>query len=1063
MRNILSCFTIVLLCFGLLPVLTAQTDLPKVIPPSPEVSGLFRYQDYPMDYSTGLPQINIPLYEVKSGTLSVPISISYHASGRRVSDQDGPVALGWTLNAGGIISRTIYGTPDFETIKFPSPFRTSGISSSSDIEYLEKIIHYDYEAANIKPFTESEYDIFSYSLPGGSGKFVFRDNNNVKTPVLIPAKPFIVTPYSNTGGLTNIDVKDDKGVLYSFGQPEYGGPDNDNALTALSLVRMISADKTDTITFEYDGFAQWLSAYSQTGTYIDSWGFAHETEPSYPDRVTNNESTSYGVYQIKRLTRINFKQGTVNFNLVSGSDKIDNIQIKDINGIVIKTIQFARTQMDRLKQGGSALNPNASQVNNKLDAVIFKDRSDVGVENYAFEYYPTQYYGSESTIDLHYCDWWGYYNISGKIGMIPYYTLQNGVHFGNPDANREPDENGLKSGVLKKITYPTGGNTIFSYESNRYSGALGNKAGPGLRVSKVESTDNKGVTTIKSYKYGVNESGLGFLDLEPSLNTMATHLDYMYSTNGAFFPYRDGSYGQYTFTSGFSSSLSALASRPIIYPEVTEYLGTKDNNIGKTIYTYDNYAWAASGMPAFTGQAIAKMHIYNWNYWNNPSLVSKTDYIRVVKPGGVIDYKPRKLVANSYNVISIDDVVGLHVQRLQVWPQTGVYYNQTVEKTMALSGANIYTYIDYHIPVGSKNLLSTSETLYNEDGTNTTTASSYTYNTKQYPSQTTRTKSDLGTVTSDIKYPFDYTGNAALTGMVSLNMLNYPVEQIEAENGTHLKSVRTNYYNWGGANPMYLPQTVDTRQGANAYETRLRYYSYDADGNPTSVSKENDVLHSYLWGYRNSYPVAEVVNAKSNEIFFDSFEEGGRWDGGLTAYDNTKSHSGFLSGRIDKSTAGEQVSVSNKWLTVALTAATKFKYSGWVFSNGPSAQLFLFMKRAGETGGNTYNDQVTTTTTGKWVYVEKEFMVPADVTQMTLRVDNNGGGSVWFDDLRLHPSVAKMSSFTYDLLRGIKSQADANNYHTYYEYDNYGRLKLVRDRDGNILKTFNYQYQSVNP
>ena len=55
-------------------------DLPKVIQPSPDASALFRYQDYPMDYSTGLPQISIPIYEVKSGSLSVPISISYHAA-----------------------------------------------------------------------------------------------------------------------------------------------------------------------------------------------------------------------------------------------------------------------------------------------------------------------------------------------------------------------------------------------------------------------------------------------------------------------------------------------------------------------------------------------------------------------------------------------------------------------------------------------------------------------------------------------------------------------------------------------------------------------------------------------------------------------------------------------------------------------------------------------------------------------------------------------------------------------------------------------------------------------
>jgi hypothetical protein len=124
-------------------------DLPKVIKPSPGTSALFRFSDYPMDYSTGLPQISIPIYEVQSGSLSVPISISYHASGRRVSDQDGPVALGWRLNAGGMISRTVYGSPDFGTgasgtYNFPYPLRTNSLSTTTetDLVYLEKLIHY---------------------------------------------------------------------------------------------------------------------------------------------------------------------------------------------------------------------------------------------------------------------------------------------------------------------------------------------------------------------------------------------------------------------------------------------------------------------------------------------------------------------------------------------------------------------------------------------------------------------------------------------------------------------------------------------------------------------------------------------------------------------------------------------------------------------------------------------------------------------------------------------------------------------------------------------------------
>ena len=227
--------------------------------------------------------------------------------------------------------------------------------------------------------------------------------------------------------------------------------------------------------------------------------------------------------------------------------------------------------------------------------------------------------------------------------------------------------------------------------------------------------------------------------------------------------------------------------------------------------------------------------------------------------------------------------------------------------------------------------------------------------------------------------------------------------------------------------------------------------------------KNSDVSHVYLWGYNQTYPIAEVINAKSNEIFFSGFEETGGWDGNLTAYDLTKSHTGKYSGRIDKTTSGELYSMSTNWLNVSLAAPTKYKYSGWVYSNGPSVDIYFFMKRTGENGYFSYVNNILTTVTGKWIYLEKEFEVPADVTQLNIRVDNNAdnisaGTSVWFDDIRLHPSASQMTTYTYDPLIGMTSATDPNNRTTYYEYDDFGRLALVKDQDKNILKKICYNY-----
>lgn len=65
-------------------------------------------------------------------------------------------------------------------------------------------------------------------------------------------------------------------------------------------------------------------------------------------------------------------------------------------------------------------------------------------------------------------------------------------------------------------------------------------------------------------------------------------------------------------------------------------------------------------------------------------------------------------------------------------------------------------------------------------------------------------------------------------------------------------------------------------------------------------------------------------------------------------------------------------------------------------------------------------------------------------------------GSGLIDELRLHPENANMVSYTYEPMVGVTSTNDANNTITYTEYDNLNRVKLIRDKDKNILKRYDY-------
>jgi hypothetical protein len=1044
----------------LIPPAGYGQDLPKIIKPSPEAAAFFRFQDYPVDYSTGLPEISVPIYEVKGRSLSLPVSLSYHASGRKVYDQDGPVAVGWSLNAGGMISRTIYGSVDFGTtangtFKFPYPFTITNLSNATTLPYLEKVMHFDKnpDDVTVGSWLDGEYDIFSYGFGGNSGRFLFKDNNGVKTPAMLPYKPYIITPYYTQYGLTGIDILDDKGVLYKFIGSEttlqtQSPIETVPATTGYALSKIISADKTDTISFVYTGFAQTRTSISQQIIWNDNeQNFFGQPNDQIQEGPTFYENTVHDPYQVSRLTEIDFVQGKVLFNLVSGSDKIDNIQVIDQNNQVLKTVQFNRSAMDNLSEIGYSTN--------KLDSIVFKDAVNAPVEKYAFDYYPTVL--ANPAFNVRYRDWWGFYNASGVSNMMPYYTnlqyiafnqvnIQNNYTIGNPGYNRDPNLQGLESGVLKSITYPTGGKTTFTYEKNSYFSFTAQqiKAGPGLRVAQILNDDKNGTPTLKTYTYGTNESGYGIFDMDPDITNMASEYTYNHYISGAS-PYY-WAYRNRTFSSDFISSLSALADRPVIYPAVTEYHGTPADNTGKTVYTYDYAGWAPSGMPSFETMTIQRKHIYNYNYWNIPSLTGQTDY-KSTSSNGTLSYSVRRQISNSYNAVTSETVSGLHIQRIHAINQTDRAlaspspYAEPYAAEYNNPLVNIYTYSDYQVPVGYKNLSSASETVYNDDNSSVTSTTGYTYNANQYLSQATHNTSDGNAINDKTKYPSDYTGNTVLSQMVSLNMLNFPVEQFELKNTIPIKGTRTNYFNWGSTNPMIAPQTIDVQKGANAYETRLRYTAYDSYGNPTNVSKEKDALHSFIWDYNKIYPIAEVTNAGPADIAYTSFEADGMGNWAGVGSSNIKNDVAGITGKKYYNLTGSTLTVTG------LTAGTTYLVSYW--SRNGSCSV------SGTSAPGWPKSLRTVTMNGiSWTCWEHKVSGASTISV---------SGSSFIDELRLYPASSQMTSYTYLPLIGASSACDANNRISYYEYDNFERLKLIRDLNGNILKTYTYRYQTTTP
>ena len=70
-----------------------------------------------------------------------------------------------------------------------------------------------------------------------------------------------------------------------------------------------------------------------------------------------------------------------------------------------------------------------------------------------------------------------------------------------------------------------------------------------------------------------------------------------------------------------------------------------------------------------------------------------------------------------------------------------------------------------------------------------------------------------------------------------------------------------------------------------------------------------------------------------------------------------------------------------------------------------------------------------------------------------------GQNIVAYDDVRIFPSDAQITTYTYDPLVGMTSSTDTKGMPTYFEYDGMARLMNVKDKDGNIIKNYKYYYE----
>jgi hypothetical protein len=440
---------------------------------SPNVTNMTKFGNIPIGLATGTPQISVPFYTVKIGDISVPLSLNYHASGIKVSEDASWAGLGWSLDAGGNITREVRGTPDEVAYGYLSGGGRQAVSNLTNnaypfisgqfLTYGSTTSQGDQELQNIvQGLSDTQADLFHYSCGKYTGNFFFNQQGNV---VQVPEQNVIIQFNGGTEGTSAFTIATPEGLVYHYGPIyELVAPNNSNPYASSWFLEEIDDQYGNKVSFNY------------TQYNYSAWSFGSETEGFLSVQNNNLNSNSVLPQSFDNqsfvlnnvgtavLSSIQTKNETIAFSATSnrqdipGEYALNSIKVtSNFTGQVAHELDLYTSYMG----SGAVINgytPN-TLMRLELDSVLIDQ-----AQKYKFSYDPTPLPARMSFAQ----DFWGYYNGVENTSMAPYFLqwLSPTTWFYTPGANRIPNPLTVSAGTLEKMVYPTGGSTTFTYEPN---------------------------------------------------------------------------------------------------------------------------------------------------------------------------------------------------------------------------------------------------------------------------------------------------------------------------------------------------------------------------------------------------------------------------------------------------------------------------------------------------------------------------------------------------------------------------------------------------------------------
>jgi len=474
-------------------------ELPNCTLPSPEAYAITQYGDLQINESTGKISQSIPIFTYTSGKINIPITMNYFGAGVKVDQGSTWTGVNWTLNAGGVITRTVYHKPDELATQriFKEDIDALNINFNDPNLNVGEIQSYFNTSSNQ---WDTQPDIFNFNFLGYSGSFFL---NKQMEPTLITYS----SEMKIEGDVSQFVITTADGVKFYFDAIEitlntqgyvnrplgYINQDiNHNIVTPVAptafYLTKIEHPVDGLVFLEYEDIGDYDLALSQSQSiqmYTKPFPTVFDCMKLENDddfySLTNQEKLLFSnVIGGKVLKKIRDSNG---YFLTFNSDDAN-----DVNG-VDGGVYFKKVLRSITEGYGSEFKaefdyifdynePNTPTISDRffLTGIRFnqENSNDTEFQEYQFTYktpldLPHRFSSSQDAL--------GYYNgksnpdgLLPNVNSLPQQDILGGVGHtlkscGSCTADRSTNFELKTIGALTKVKYPTGGHTKYGYES----------------------------------------------------------------------------------------------------------------------------------------------------------------------------------------------------------------------------------------------------------------------------------------------------------------------------------------------------------------------------------------------------------------------------------------------------------------------------------------------------------------------------------------------------------------------------------------------------------------------